>query len=286
MRDLLHDPRRHASAAADEQPISATFADAAAEWLRFIEQDRQRKPSTVGGYSSIVRTQLLPTFGPMQLEAITSETIEPGSPSLVARSACVANRSCCSTGSSGARARSTCSPLKRYGSSPAPPGPNSTPRSTSRRRSPVCAWANCWTTRAPEVRECVSLFEDVLEGLDGGGRCRTSLTSPGITPVGASAEALRRPCDSRDSGAALRKRVRQKLDVFMGRSRGDSDRYGSNTDGMPSGHSEDQRARRAFVASPAALAQLWNNSPPEAWHDERAYDHDAHVAALQALPGS
>jgi hypothetical protein len=26
----------------------ATFAEAAAEWLRFIEQDRERKPSTTG----------------------------------------------------------------------------------------------------------------------------------------------------------------------------------------------------------------------------------------------
>jgi hypothetical protein len=76
IRDLLDDARRHASTAADEQPITATFADAAAEWLRFIEQDRQRKPSTVGGYASIVRTQLLPTFGPMQLETITPETID------------------------------------------------------------------------------------------------------------------------------------------------------------------------------------------------------------------
>ena len=27
----------------------ATFADAAAEWLRYVEHDRQRKPSTVAG---------------------------------------------------------------------------------------------------------------------------------------------------------------------------------------------------------------------------------------------
>src|ERR1700727_437307 len=36
----------------------ATFAEAAAEWLRYIENDRQRKPSTVKGYEIIVRTQL------------------------------------------------------------------------------------------------------------------------------------------------------------------------------------------------------------------------------------
>ena len=55
-----------------EQPIAATFREtAAAEWLRYIEQDRGRKPSTVGGYTSIVRTQLLPTFGSMPLQSIT-----------------------------------------------------------------------------------------------------------------------------------------------------------------------------------------------------------------------
>jgi len=43
----------------------ATFADAAAEWLRYVEHDRGRKPSTVAGYRSIVRFQLLPVFGEM-----------------------------------------------------------------------------------------------------------------------------------------------------------------------------------------------------------------------------
>jgi hypothetical protein len=41
----------------------ATLADAATEWLRNIEHDRERKPSTVGGYRSIVRAQLLPEPG-------------------------------------------------------------------------------------------------------------------------------------------------------------------------------------------------------------------------------
>jgi integrase len=76
LRDLLVDARRSASAGPGEQPIAATFADAAAEWLRFIEQDRRRKPSTFGGYASIVRTQLLPTFGSMPLESITPDTID------------------------------------------------------------------------------------------------------------------------------------------------------------------------------------------------------------------
>jgi integrase len=53
-----------------------TFADAAAEWLRYIEHDRKRKPSTVEGYASIVRAQLLPTFGSMAIESITPAAIE------------------------------------------------------------------------------------------------------------------------------------------------------------------------------------------------------------------
>ena len=54
----------------------ATFADAAAEWLRYIEHDRGRKPSTVAGYEIIVRSQLLPAFGEMAIESITPEMIE------------------------------------------------------------------------------------------------------------------------------------------------------------------------------------------------------------------
>ncbi len=41
----------------------ATFADAAEEWLRFIEQDRDRKPSTIRDYRSSLKVHLLPAFG-------------------------------------------------------------------------------------------------------------------------------------------------------------------------------------------------------------------------------
>ena len=40
-----------------------TFAEAADEWLRYVEHDRERKPSTVMGYRWLVGSQLLPTFG-------------------------------------------------------------------------------------------------------------------------------------------------------------------------------------------------------------------------------
>ncbi len=74
LRATLEDARRGTLHPVER--TGATFADAAAEWLRYIEQDRARKPSTVGGYASIVRTRLLPTFGSMAIESVTPETID------------------------------------------------------------------------------------------------------------------------------------------------------------------------------------------------------------------
>ena len=54
----------------------ASFADAAAEWLRYVEQDRLRKPSTVATYRSLLRSRILPTFGELPLESITSAMVE------------------------------------------------------------------------------------------------------------------------------------------------------------------------------------------------------------------
>jgi Phage integrase, N-terminal SAM-like domain len=54
----------------------ATFADAAAEYLRWIEHDRARKPSTVRDSQSIINAHLLPAFGTKRLEDITTEGVE------------------------------------------------------------------------------------------------------------------------------------------------------------------------------------------------------------------
>ncbi|MGO9760731.1 MAG: tyrosine-type recombinase/integrase [Solirubrobacteraceae bacterium] len=54
----------------------ATFADAAAEWLRYVEQERGRKASTLADYRSVVNAHLLPAFGERQLERIDTESIE------------------------------------------------------------------------------------------------------------------------------------------------------------------------------------------------------------------
>ncbi|HWE32274.1 MAG TPA: site-specific integrase [Solirubrobacteraceae bacterium] len=63
----------------------ATFADACAEYLRYIAQDRGRKASTVEDYRSIINVHLLPTFGELQLEEITVPAVEAFQASLARR---------------------------------------------------------------------------------------------------------------------------------------------------------------------------------------------------------
>ena len=53
----------------------ATFADAAAEWLRYVEHDRAVKPSTLVEYRSAVK-QLVAEFGDLQVEDLTAQRIE------------------------------------------------------------------------------------------------------------------------------------------------------------------------------------------------------------------
>jgi integrase len=54
----------------------ATFADACAEFLRYMEVDRDRKPSTLTDYRSTIRAHLVPAFGSLRLEDVTAERIE------------------------------------------------------------------------------------------------------------------------------------------------------------------------------------------------------------------
>jgi integrase len=74
LRDILEQARRGTLPGLVR--TGATVADAAAEYLRYIEHDRERKPSTVQGYRWIIYAQILPTFGQMQLEDVTSEHVE------------------------------------------------------------------------------------------------------------------------------------------------------------------------------------------------------------------
>jgi integrase len=54
----------------------ATFADAAAQYLRYAEHDRGCKPSTLQGYRSAIGAHLLPAFGELPIESVTTEGIE------------------------------------------------------------------------------------------------------------------------------------------------------------------------------------------------------------------
>jgi integrase len=74
LRSVLDEARRGALPGMVRTGV--TFSDAAAEWLRFIEEDRERKPSTLVDYRSALKAHLLPAFGSMPLEAITAEEIE------------------------------------------------------------------------------------------------------------------------------------------------------------------------------------------------------------------
>jgi integrase len=61
-----------------------SFADVAAEWLRYIEHDRKRRPSTTQGYRSVLNSRLLPEFGELPVESITADMIDDYRARLVA----------------------------------------------------------------------------------------------------------------------------------------------------------------------------------------------------------
>jgi integrase len=54
-----------------------TFGDAVAEWLRYVEHEKARRPSTLRDYRNAANGSLLPEFGEdIPLEAITEECID------------------------------------------------------------------------------------------------------------------------------------------------------------------------------------------------------------------
>jgi integrase len=74
LQAILTDARR--GTLAGMTTTGATFEDAAGEWLRYVEQDRKRRPSTVRDYRSTINSRLNPEFGPEPIEAIDSERID------------------------------------------------------------------------------------------------------------------------------------------------------------------------------------------------------------------
>ncbi len=74
LRDVLDQARR--GVLPGMVLTGATFADAAAEFLRYVEHDRALKPSTLRGYRSIINAYLLPAFASRRIEDITTKDIE------------------------------------------------------------------------------------------------------------------------------------------------------------------------------------------------------------------
>lgn len=62
----------------------ATFADAATEFLRYVEHVRQREASTVGDYRSVIDGYLIAQFGERRLESITADDIDTYKERLIA----------------------------------------------------------------------------------------------------------------------------------------------------------------------------------------------------------
>jgi integrase len=61
---------------AGQHRTGVTFAEAAAEFLRWIEFDRQRKRSTLDDYRSAVRAHLVPAFGELHVEEVTTARVD------------------------------------------------------------------------------------------------------------------------------------------------------------------------------------------------------------------
>jgi integrase len=74
LRDLLDEARR--GTLPGMVRTGATFTDACAEFMRYVEQDRGRKPWTLRGYQSMINTHLLPAFGKLPVESLTTQQVE------------------------------------------------------------------------------------------------------------------------------------------------------------------------------------------------------------------
>jgi len=76
LRRILTDAERGTLAGASKR-TGKTFADACAEWLRYVEHEKQRAPSTLRDYRNTVECYLKPRLGAdTPLEDITTEDVD------------------------------------------------------------------------------------------------------------------------------------------------------------------------------------------------------------------
>jgi integrase len=88
---ILADARQRQLVGPPRRVSSVTFAEAAREWLRYVEHDRKRRPSTITDYRWIVENRLMPDFGDAGLESITTQQIDAWRVGLVASGAIAGN---------------------------------------------------------------------------------------------------------------------------------------------------------------------------------------------------
>jgi integrase len=81
---ILADAGRNHLTSRPRRCSTVTFAEAAREWLRYVEHDRKRRPSAINDYRWIVEKRLLPNFGVLALESITTQRIDNWRVELVA----------------------------------------------------------------------------------------------------------------------------------------------------------------------------------------------------------
>ncbi|MDP9384998.1 MAG: site-specific integrase [Actinomycetota bacterium] len=74
LRDVLDQARR--GSLAGMVRTGASFADACAEFLRYVEHDRDCKPSTLRDYRSVIEAHLVRAFGDERVEDVTAAMIE------------------------------------------------------------------------------------------------------------------------------------------------------------------------------------------------------------------
>lgn len=67
--EILADARRGQLLPPLRPSGGVSFADAAVEWLRYVEHDRRRRPSTVRDYRIVVDRVLVPALGEAPLAA-------------------------------------------------------------------------------------------------------------------------------------------------------------------------------------------------------------------------
>jgi len=64
-----------------------TVDEAADEFLRYLEHDRSRKPSTITGYRWLIKARIHPAFGDWQIEDVTPAAVESWSATLTGTAA-------------------------------------------------------------------------------------------------------------------------------------------------------------------------------------------------------